>query len=128
MLITNLSYTPQHCVDVFQERLEHDQQLTRAVAWIGISEAAEGLALVILPAADADDQASEKITQVGLAAQLLGRIASVSVWAENSAIEMQGRDLERLYSAFNRKSLKHLGQFFEPNGLVDPGIHSGLKT
>ena len=99
MLISNLSFMPQRCVDVFQARLEHDQQLTQAVAWIGISEAAEGLVLVILPASGAYDQASEKITRVGLAAQPLGRIASVSMWTDNSAIEMQGRDLEQLYAA-----------------------------
>ena len=99
MLITNLSWAPQRCVDIFQARLEHDQQLIQSVAWIGISEASEGLALVILPASGADDQACEKITQVGLAAQLLGRIASVAMWADNAAIEVQGEDLEQLYSA-----------------------------
>lgn len=123
MLITNLSYTPQRCVDVFQERLEHDQQLTRAVAWIGISEAAEGLALVILPAADAADQASEKITQVGLAAQLLGRIASVSVWAENSAIEMQGRDLEEIVRTHSAKlSRRHTSD------ILTTAPHLDLRT
>ena len=99
MLITNLSYTPQRCVDVFQETLEHDQQLTQVVAWIGISEGTEGLSLVILPASGAYAQASEKIPQVGLAAQPLGHIASVSVWTDDSAIEVQGQDLEKLYSA-----------------------------
>ena len=98
MLITNLSYTPQQCVDVFQQTLENDPQLTQVVAWIGISEGAEGLSLVILPASGAYAQASEKITQVGLAAQPLGRIALVSVWTDDSAIEMQGQDLEQLYS------------------------------
>ncbi|MDJ0703427.1 MAG: hypothetical protein QNJ46_09125 [Leptolyngbyaceae cyanobacterium MO_188.B28] len=99
MLITNLSYTPQRCVDVFEKNLEHDQQLIQVVAWIGISEGTEGLSLVILPASGAYAQASEKIPTVGLAAQTLGRIASVSVWTDDSAIEVQGRDLEKLYAA-----------------------------